>query len=100
MNSISIFRDFRFATMISLIDNVLNTDVNYTKSIQEMRYQEGFAVKSGVDGLLDAARRSFLQSVEDINNVRIFSMIHISSQLNIDWVTPLLLSHSSFFITC
>jgi DNA mismatch repair protein MSH4 len=32
-----------------------------------MRHQECFALRAGLDGLLDVARKTFLQTVEDIH---------------------------------
>lgn len=39
------------------------------QSAQEMRHQECFALRSGMNGLLDVARTTFLQCVEDIHKV-------------------------------
>lgn len=42
----------------------------YSKSVHEMRYQECFALHKDVHGLLDVARKTFQQVVEDIHTVR------------------------------
>lgn len=38
----------------------------HEKSTKTRRLQECFAIKAGVCGLLDVARKAFLQSVEDV----------------------------------
>lgn len=40
------------------------------KSPAAMRHQECFAIRSGVHGLLDVARKTFLLAVEDLHAVR------------------------------
>jgi DNA mismatch repair protein MSH4 len=57
------------------IEDAINTmlsDTNpFSKSQQELRHLECFAIKSGVDGLLDVARKTYLQTVEEIYQVHI-----------------------------
>lgn len=60
------FSDTFFHELRERIDNIITDSTNYSRSTHEMRYQECFAIKSGVDGVLDLARKSFLQNVEDI----------------------------------
>jgi DNA mismatch repair protein MSH4 len=50
-----------------LVDSAITESTNFSKSAHEMRHQECFALKAGLDGLLDVARKSFLQTVEDIH---------------------------------
>jgi DNA mismatch repair protein MSH4 len=49
----------------SLIDNVINEDTAYAKQPLELRNQRVYAVKSGVNGLLDVARTTFKESSQD-----------------------------------
>ena len=49
------------------IDDLLTDSTTYTKNAYEMRHQECFAVKPSVNGYLDVARKTFLQSIEDIH---------------------------------
>lgn len=55
-----------FASMMEAIDSVLTESTHYSKSAAEMRYIECFAIKPGTNGMLDVARKTYLQSVEDI----------------------------------
>ena len=50
-----------------LVDSAITESTNYSKSAHEMRHQECFALRAGLDGLLDVARKTFLQTVEDIH---------------------------------
>lgn len=63
------FRDSRCYRVQQLIGELLLDGAMFSKSHQEMRFQECFAVASGIDGFLDAARKLYLQSVEDIYEV-------------------------------
>lgn len=45
---------------------MLTESTVFSKNSLEMRHNECFALRSGLDGLLDVARKTFLQSVEDI----------------------------------
>jgi DNA mismatch repair protein MSH4 len=49
----------------SLIDKVINEDTAYAKQPLELRNQRVYAVKSGVNGLLDVARTTFKESSQD-----------------------------------
>jgi DNA mismatch repair protein MSH4 len=49
-----------------LISQVITESTQYSKSSHEMRHQECFVLKSGINGLLDLARKTYLQAVEDI----------------------------------
>ncbi|KAF2993307.1 MutS protein msh4 [Curvularia kusanoi] len=48
-----------------LIDEVINEDTSYAKQPLELRNQRTYAVKSGVNGLLDVARTTYKESTED-----------------------------------
>ena len=48
-----------------LIDTVINEDITFAKSPLELRNQRTYAVKSGVNGLLDVARQTYKEASED-----------------------------------
>ena len=56
-----------------MIMNVITESTSFVKSAHAMRHQECFALKNGIHGLLDVARKTFLQTVEDIYQVPIKS---------------------------
>lgn len=49
----------------NLIDEVINEDTTYAKKPLELRNQRTYAVKSGVNGLLDVARTTYKEATED-----------------------------------
>ncbi|KAJ4380241.1 MutS protein msh4 [Didymella sp. IMI 355093] len=49
----------------NLIDEVINEDATYAKQPLELRNQRTYAVKSGVNGLLDVARTTYKEATED-----------------------------------
>ena len=51
------------------ISNLFSESTTFSKSSQEMRFQECFAIKSGVHGLLDVSRKTYLITVEEIHEV-------------------------------
>jgi DNA mismatch repair protein MSH4 len=48
-----------------LINRVINEDTTYAKQPLELRNQRIYAVKSGVNGLLDVARTTYKEASED-----------------------------------
>ncbi|KAF3044696.1 MutS protein msh4 [Didymella heteroderae] len=48
-----------------LIDEVINEDTTYAKQPLELRNQRTYAVKSGINGLLDVARTTYKEATED-----------------------------------
>ncbi|CAM9831328.1 unnamed protein product [Pylaiella littoralis] len=60
------FRDPCLDKMLERLDAVLTESTSYSKNPAMMRHQECFAVRPDVDGMLDVARQTFLQSMEDI----------------------------------
>jgi DNA mismatch repair protein MSH4 len=48
-----------------LINNYINEDTTYAKQPLELRNQRNYAVKSGVNGLLDVARTTYKEAMED-----------------------------------
>ncbi|KAF1945409.1 hypothetical protein EJ02DRAFT_369214 [Clathrospora elynae] len=53
------------APVQELIDRVINEDTTYAKQPLELRNQRTYAVKSGVNGLLDVARTTYKEATED-----------------------------------
>ncbi|KAF2474591.1 uncharacterized protein BDR25DRAFT_383924 [Lindgomyces ingoldianus] len=47
------------------IDAVINEDTSYAKQPLELRNQRTYAVRSGVNGLLDVARTTYKEAIED-----------------------------------
>ncbi len=69
----AIIANLREPQLQLLLDDILDTiteSTEYSRSAHEMRHQECFALKNGIHGLLDVARKTFLQTVEDIYRVR------------------------------
>ena len=50
---------------VQLIDDALNEDVTYQKKPLELRNQRTYAVKAGVNGLLDVARQTYKEANQD-----------------------------------
>ncbi|KAF2441187.1 hypothetical protein P171DRAFT_419370 [Karstenula rhodostoma CBS 690.94] len=48
-----------------LINNYINEDTTYAKQPLELRNQRNYAIKSGVNGLLDVARTTYKEAMED-----------------------------------
>jgi DNA mismatch repair protein MSH4 len=48
-----------------LVDSVINEDTTYAKQPLELRNQRTYAVNSGVNGLLDVARTTYKEAMED-----------------------------------
>jgi DNA mismatch repair protein MSH4 len=53
------------APIQELIDHVINEDTTYARQPLELRNQRTYAVKSGVNGLLDVARTTYKEATED-----------------------------------
>ncbi|KAK3197092.1 hypothetical protein GRF29_1536g554834 [Pseudopithomyces chartarum] len=51
--------------VLKLISNYINEDTAYAKQPLELRNQRNYAVKSGVNGLLDVARTTYKEAMED-----------------------------------
>lgn len=64
-------RDPELSKIEALIMDMITESTTYQKSAHAMRHQECFALKNGIHGLLDVARKTFLQTVEDIYAVRL-----------------------------
>nr|GMD57129.1 DNA mismatch repair protein MSH4 [Ipomoea batatas] len=61
----------KYASIRKRIGEVIDEDVLHTRVPFVARTQQCFAVKAGVDGLLDMARRSFCDTSEAIHNLAI-----------------------------
>jgi DNA mismatch repair protein MSH4 len=48
-----------------IIDEAVNEDTTYARQPLELRNQRVYAVKSGVNGLLDVARTTYKEASED-----------------------------------
>ncbi|KAK1939219.1 DNA mismatch repair protein MSH4 [Phytophthora citrophthora] len=57
-------RDEQFTEIKAEIERVVND-----RSVAQKRIQECFAVRAGVDGMLDVARRTYLDTIEKIHEV-------------------------------
>lgn len=54
------------------INALLTDSTSISKSAHEMRHQECFALRTGIHGLLDVSRKTFLQTVEDLYTVHTY----------------------------
>jgi DNA mismatch repair protein MSH4 len=50
---------------LELIDEAINEDTHYAKQPVELRNQRTYAVKTGVNGLLDVARQTYTENQGD-----------------------------------
>ncbi|KAH8204380.1 hypothetical protein TruAng_001431 [Truncatella angustata] len=50
-----------------LIETTINDDVTYTNSPIDLRHQRTYAVKTGVHGMLDVARQTYKEGVDDVH---------------------------------
>ncbi|CEG46488.1 dna mismatch repair protein [Plasmopara halstedii] len=66
---IVILRDEQFTGIKADIERVVNDRVKVCRSAAQKRIQECFAVRAGVDGMLDVARRTYLDTIEKIHEV-------------------------------
>ncbi|KAK2983002.1 hypothetical protein RJ640_012877 [Escallonia rubra] len=65
----SICENEKYASMRKRIGEVIDEDVLHARVPFVARTQQCFAVKAGIDGLLDIARRSFCDTSEAIHNL-------------------------------
>ncbi|KAI8921701.1 muts domain V-domain-containing protein [Entophlyctis helioformis] len=56
-------------TLLDVIDQVINTDVTYQKTAIGLRNQRCYAVRSGVNGLLDVARQTYKEATNDVHDL-------------------------------
>ncbi|KAL7900244.1 muts domain V domain-containing protein [Trichoderma sp. SZMC 28014] len=57
--------------ILLMIRKVIEADVTYMKSPLDLRNQRAFAVKSGINGFLDAARKGYTELTKHINKYSI-----------------------------
>ncbi|XP_070563567.1 mutS protein homolog 4-like [Ptychodera flava] len=58
--------DARFSAVLEKLQTVIHADTRYQKGTLNMRTQKCFAVKPNINGLLDVARRTYTEIVDDI----------------------------------
>ncbi|XP_077981944.1 mutS protein homolog 4-like [Glandiceps talaboti] len=58
--------DTKFSLMLERLQAVVHADTRYQKGALNMRTQKCFAVKPNINGLLDVARRTYTEIVDDI----------------------------------
>ncbi|XP_068717074.1 mutS protein homolog 4-like [Montipora capricornis] len=61
--------DSRFSIIMERIQTVIHDDTRYQKGTLNMRTQKCFAVKPHINGLLDVARRTYTEIVDDITEM-------------------------------
>ncbi|KAH3873388.1 hypothetical protein DPMN_036623 [Dreissena polymorpha] len=61
--------DPRFVLMLSKINCIIHEDARYQKGLLVMRSQKCFAVKPKINGLLDMARKTYTEIVDDITDL-------------------------------
>ncbi|OLL23713.1 MutS 4 [Neolecta irregularis DAH-3] len=77
--------DGRIQDVQNLIDSIINEDTTYSKGALSLRNQRCYAVKSGVNGLLDVARQTYKETISDT--------IELSAQYRDEQMLPI---HSKF----
>ncbi|XP_064639477.1 mutS protein homolog 4-like [Lineus longissimus] len=85
--------DPRHSIIMQKIQSVIHDDTRYQKGALNMKTQKCFAVKTNINGLLDVARRTYTEIVDDITEM--------VQQLGIDHNLPLKVAYNStrgFFI--
>lgn len=58
--------DSNFADIKRMIDQVVNSNVNYTKGNVNMKLEKCFAIKDRFNALLDLARSMYSESIDDM----------------------------------
>ncbi|XP_046863669.1 mutS protein homolog 4-like [Xenia sp. Carnegie-2017] len=57
--------DSRYTQVMEAIEKVIHEDTHYQKGAMNMRTQKCFAIKPHINGLLDVARRTYTEIVDD-----------------------------------
>lgn len=81
---LAIIRNLRDPVLKSVENEILGMlteSTQYHKSSHAMRHQECFAIRNGINGLLDVARKTFLQTVEDLYAVQYHLLYSIEIRL-------------------
>jgi DNA mismatch repair protein MSH4 len=71
--------DPRFKELYMKICSAVHDDTHYDKGSLNMRTQRCFAIRSGMNGLLDVARRTYTEIIDDIAALA----THLSSKYNL-----------------
>lgn len=64
---------------------MINMDTTYAKQPLELRNQRVYAVRSGVNGLLDVARTTYKEATEDVYQHSTEISGDFASLLIVDW---------------
>ena len=72
----------KIADVENLIDNTINEDTTYQSQPLQLRNQRTYAVKAGINGLLDVARRTYQESNNDV--IKYVSDLGTSHEITID----------------
>ncbi|KAJ0306852.1 hypothetical protein Brms1b_010276 [Colletotrichum noveboracense] len=75
-----LFRPEMIAPLRTLIYETIHEDVTHTKKALDQRNQRAFAVKAGVNGLLDVARQAYKENTEDVHK----HVDQVNSELDLD----------------
>ncbi|KAH8890476.1 hypothetical protein GQ53DRAFT_794774 [Thozetella sp. PMI_491] len=59
-------RSQKLAPVLDLITNTINEDAIYTQKPIDLRNQRTYAVKSGIKGFLDVARKTYKEATDDL----------------------------------
>ena len=72
--------------LVRIINDTINEDTQYCKSPLELRNQRTYAVKSGINGLLDVARTAYKELTEDAYRMveALGEAHHLSFELKFD----------------
>ena len=66
VKTFSTFSPF-LASILETLQVIMSDSVKYQKGLLNMRMQRCFAVKTGVNGVLDLSRTSYTELVDDVN---------------------------------
>ncbi|KAG1709722.1 MutS 4 [Nymphon striatum] len=61
-----LLEDQRYHSILEKIRTIVHNDTHYQKGALTMRTQKCFAVKANINGLLDIARRTYTENIDDI----------------------------------
>ncbi|KAI1873059.1 uncharacterized protein JN550_003312 [Neoarthrinium moseri] len=72
--------------VLNLITETINDDVTYVDSPLNMRHQRTYAVKSGINGLLDVARQIYKEGTDDVHSLveELNSQFDMSAEIRYD----------------
>eukprot|EP01135_Chromosphaera_perkinsii_P001208 Nk52_evm7s162 gene=Nk52_evmTU7s162 len=67
--SVASLSDPSYQELLTEIENIITEETNFQKGFQNMRFQRCFAVKPNVNGLLDVARRTYSEAIEEVHSL-------------------------------